>query len=163
MDVRTIGPEPDPGVVETIEAPSQAGGPGEESENNSQGRVVEGEYPKRPAHVEVPESVRQFLGIVENSRDEEPGEHEEEIDPTPTGGGQPEEETAREVWPRHAQSEVIDQHEKDRQATHSIKNAEMTPLPDAGRRSNMGSVNGERGPGCKRRLVGSHAALPGPG
>ena len=109
VDVCAIGPEPEPSVLEIVQAPHQTDRPREQRERDRQDCVIEWEYPQRPARVKVSKSVRRILGVVEYPRDEEPREHEEEVDTTPSGRGQPEKETARQGLPRHGQSEVVDE------------------------------------------------------
>ena len=107
--------------------PAERGQPRESDEDETQEAVVERKDPKDPPRVEVAKVPVSSLGIVEDARDQEPGQDEEQVHPRPPrlaeGGHDP---VQRHGRPEAAEQErVKDQDEQDRHPPNAVQSRQM--------------------------------------
>ena len=97
-----------------------AAGERPDDEDGEEERIIEREDAQRPARVEIPEEPFAIARVQEDPRDEEPAQHEEEVDAGPTEAHDAQQRLAdRAVLPVYG--EVQDHHRQHRDAPDAIE------------------------------------------
>ena len=106
---------------------------GKQAEREEKHAVIQREDPQASADVEVAEIVDLPLRVVEDARDQEPGEHEEEVHPAAAEVEQLGEDLTKPGRVVRPEVEVVGHHEQDGQPSDGVQGGDMTVKPEARR------------------------------